>query len=173
MTIGESAKKWGLIYGLIGFVVIVLSDLLGLAGNVVTSIILTLVTWGIAFTMYFLATKEYRDANQFMSFGQGFKIVMLVGLLGGLLRSIVFYIYIKFIDTTYIQRVKELQLEAQQKMGLGDRQPVYPEGWEFLGSDNFLMIAQVGSQLILAIIGALILGLIAAAINKREDQTAF
>ncbi|WP_226390844.1 DUF4199 domain-containing protein [Penaeicola halotolerans] len=169
MTIGESAKKWGLIYGLIGFVVIVLSDLLGLTGSTSMSIVSSIINWAIAFTMYFLATKEYRDSNKFMSFGEGFKIVMLVGLLGGVLRSLVFYIYIKFIDTTYIQRIMEASQEMQRQMGLGDQPQEMPAGFEFFQSAEFIALSPIFS----AIIGALILGLIAAAINKREDQTAF
>ncbi|MFD2033439.1 DUF4199 domain-containing protein [Belliella marina] len=168
ITLGDSVKKWGLMYGLIGLIVAILSAIfdlstMGTAGSVIAS----LINIAIAFTIYFLATKEYRDSNDgLLSFGQGFKIVALVGLLGGVIRAVGTYIYIKFIDTTFMDRVLEAQIEAQEKMGATYDPDALPEFMKFFQTEEFMGIA----SFIGAVFGFLILGLIAVAINKRTED---
>lgn len=168
LTLGDSVKKWGIIYGLIGLIVALLSAIfdiqaMGTAGSIISS----LVNIGIAFAIYFLATKEYRESNDGMlSFGQGFKIVALVGLLGGAIRAIGFYVYIKFIDSTFMDRVLEAQIQAQENMGASYDPDAVPEFMKFFQTAEFMGIA----SLIGAIFGFLILGLIAVAINKRTED---
>jgi hypothetical protein len=167
-TLGDSVKKWGLVYGLIGLIVALLTAIfdiqaMGTAGSVISS----LLNIGIAFTIYFLATKEYRESNDGMlSFGQGFKIVALVGLLGGTIRAFGFYSYIKFIDSTFMDRVLEAQIQAQENMGASYDPDAIPEFMKFFQTAEFMGIA----SLIAAIFGFLILGSIAAAVNKRTED---
>ncbi|WP_215224564.1 DUF4199 domain-containing protein [Echinicola shivajiensis] len=168
MTIAETSKKWGLIYGIIGTIVVFISAMFdfsskGFGAQAASALLAILIAFGI----YFFSTKEFRESNEgLLSFGQGFKIVLLIGLIGGIVRSIAFYIYLKFIDTEYVQRIVEAQIEAQEKMGATYDPDNVPAFMKFFQSAEFF----AGSSLINALMGAVIIGLIAVAINKRTNS---
>ena len=172
--ISETVKKWGLIYGLIGVIYMFLSAMLGIQGdssNIMMSIITSLITIGIAFTIYFLATKEYRSENSgLLSFGKAYVICLAVGLMGGLIRAIGFYGYMKFIDPNYVQSIVDAQMQAQENMGVSapdaDSMPAF---MQFFQTPEFFAI----STLIAAIFGALIIGLIVSAINQKKEDFSY
>ncbi|WP_186758324.1 DUF4199 domain-containing protein [Echinicola salinicaeni] len=168
MTIGETSKKWGLIYGIIGAIIVLISAMFdlsskGLGAQAASGFLGILIAFGI----YFFSTKEFRDANEgILSFGQGFKIVLLIGLIAGALRGLVFYVYIKVVDTEYVQRIVEAQIEAQEKMGATYDPDNVPAFMKFFQTAEFF----AASSLVNALMGALIIGLIAVAINKRTNS---
>jgi hypothetical protein len=164
----EVIKKWGLIYGLIALIVALLSVVFDMSSMGTTAtIISSIVNIGIAFVIYFLSTKEFRESNNgLLSFGKGFKIVFVVGLIGGLIRATGVYFYIKFIDSSVLDKIMEAQIEAQEKMGSSYDPDAVPEFMKFFQTAEFIGL----SSLFAAIIGALILGLIAVAINKRSEE---
>ena len=97
----EVFKKWGLIYGLIGVIYVFLTSMLGIqgGGNLVVGILSWLFTAGLAFGIYSFAIKEYKENNEDqITLGKGFGLNMMIGLIGGLIRAVGFYVYIKFID---------------------------------------------------------------------------
>ncbi|WP_192346572.1 DUF4199 domain-containing protein [Algoriphagus sp. Y33] len=172
--ISETVKKWGLIYGLIGIIYTYITAMLGLQGNsssIASGIISFLLTVGIAFTIYFLATKEYRTENSgLLAFGKAFVICLLVGLLGGVLRSVGFYLYMKFIDPTYVDSIIEAQMQAQEQMGGTAPDPdSLPAFMKFMQTPEFFAV----STFISAIFGAIILGLIVAAINQKKEDFSY
>jgi len=162
--------KWGLIYGLIGVIYVFISAMLGLQGegSIAIGIVAWLFTVGLAFIMYFLATKEYRGENgNLISLGRGFGINMLVGLIGGAIRGVGFYIYAKFIDPSYIQNMMEAQMEAQEQFGGASASTA-----ELPGFMKFILTAEfyAGSTFFSVILGALIIGLIVAAVNQKKEE---
>lgn len=162
--------KWGLIYGLIGVIYVFLFAMLDLQAQ--GSIFIGIADWVLkvvlAFLIYFLATKEYRGENgNLISFGRGFGINMLVGLIGGVIRGVGFYIYAKFIDPSYIQNMMEAQLEAQEQLGGGSAPTAELPGYmEFILTPEFYAVI----YLILVIWGAVIFGLIVAAVNQKKEE---
>ena len=162
--------KWGLIYGLIGVIYVFLSAMLGLqgAGSIAIGIVAWLFTVGLAFLMYFLATKEYRGENgNLISLGRGFGINMLVGLIGGAIRGGGFYIYAKFIDPSYVQNMIEAQMEAQEQFGGPSASSAeVPAFVKFLQTAEFM----AGSTFFGVVMGALIIGLIVAAVNQKKEE---
>ncbi|OYX17563.1 MAG: DUF4199 domain-containing protein [Algoriphagus sp. 32-45-6] len=166
-------KKWGLIYGLVGVIYVFLTAMLGVqgSGNLAAGILSWLFTAGLAFAMYFFATKEYREANQnLLTFGKGFGINMMVGLIGGAIRAVGFYVYMKFIDTSYVQNIIEAQLEAQERFGgPTPSQDELPEFMKFFQTPEFF----AGSVFFSVILGALIIGLIVAAINQKKEEFTY
>ncbi|MCH7398742.1 DUF4199 domain-containing protein [Belliella sp. DSM 107340] len=168
ITIGDSVKKWGLIYGLVGLILAILTAIFDLAtkGFAISGMV-TLASVAIVFGIYFLATKEYRESNDgLLSFGEGFKIVALIGLLGGVIRAVGNYLYIKFIDTGYLDRTLEAQIEAQEKMGVPYDPDAIPAFVKMMQTAEF----QIISSFLMAILGFLIWGLIAVAINKKTEE---
>ncbi|MFT4857979.1 MAG: hypothetical protein ACI8YP_003673 [Algoriphagus sp.] len=168
LSLMDTVKKWAPIYGLVGLIIALLSAILDVQSmGIVSSIVSSLLNWGIAFGIYFLATKEFRTDNEdFLSFGEGFKIVALVGLIGGVIRAIGFYIYIKAIDPYYMERMIAAQIEAQENAGVAYDPDAVPGFMNFLQTPEFLALATIFS----AIVGFLILGLIAVAINKKTED---
>ena len=162
--------KWGLIYGLIGVIYVFLSAMLDLQGqgSIAIGVIAWLFTVALAFLMYFLATKEFRSENgNLISFGRGFGINMLVGLIGGAIRGIGFYIYAKFIDPSYVQNMIEAQMEAQEKFGGPSASSAeVPAFVKFFQTAEFM----AGSTFLGVIFGALIIGLIVAAVNQKKEE---
>lgn len=171
LTISDVAKKWGLIYGLVGLIMLIFSAMFDLSTmGFVWQGLIFIVTVGIAFTIYFLASKEYKESNSgLITFGQSFGIAILAGLIGGLIRGIGFYLYVKVIDTNYMDRILEAQEEVRERMGAPEIDPdQLPAFVKFFQTPEFLGI----SSLINAMLGALIIGLIVAAIvQKKEDYT--
>lgn len=169
----ETVKKWGLIYGLIGVIIVFISAMLGLqeAQSIGTSILSSVLTIGIAFAIYFLATKEYRTENNgLISFGKGYSICIVVGLIAGLIRGVGFYVYLKFIDPSYVDRIIEAQIKAQEQFGGSAPDPdQMPAFLKFMQTPEFFAF----STFFAAILGALILGLIVAAINQKKEDYSY
>lgn len=167
----DPAKKWGVIYGLAGLILsltIAMFDL-GTKGIAVQGFVF-LITIGLASAMYFMAGKEFKNSNNgYITLGQGFGIAFVVGLIGGAIRAVGFYLYIKFIDSGYMERILEAQTEMQERFGGSPIDPdELPDFVKFFQSPEFLGI----STFINVMIGALILGLIVAAIiQKKEDYS--
>ena len=169
----EVSKKWGLIYGLIGVIYVFLTSMLGVqgGGNMLIGVLSWLFTAGLAFGVYFFATKEYREGNQDqITLGKGFGLNMMIGLIGGLIRAIGFYVYIKFIDTSYIDSILEAQIAAQERFGgPTPSQDELPEFMKFFQTPEFF----AGSVFFSVILGALIIGLIVAAINQKKEEFTY
>lgn len=163
-------KKWGLIYGLIGVIYVFITAMLGIqtGGNFLVGILNWLLTVGLAFTVYFLATNEFKKGNNnLMSLGKGFSLCLMIGLIGGAIRAIGFYSYMKFIDTSYVQNIIEAQMQAQERFGgTAPSQDQLPGFMKFLQTPEFF----AGSAFFSVIFGALFLGLIVAAINQKKEE---
>lgn len=174
IPISETVKKWGLIYGLIGVIYTYITAMLGLQGessSIMSGIISFLITVGIAFTFYFLATKEYKTDNSgLLSFGKAYVICLLVGLIGGLIRCLGFYLYMKLIDPSYVNSIIEFQMQAQENMGASPPDPdSLPAFMKFMQTAEFFAF----STFLSAIFGAIILGLIVSAINQKKEDFSY
>ncbi|WP_194776063.1 DUF4199 domain-containing protein [Pararhodonellum marinum] len=166
-TTGDVVKKWGLIYGLIGLIVVILGAVLNLgSGSTSGTILSSIINITIAFLMFYFATKEYVNDNGVMSFGKGYGIAILVALLGGLIRSVGFYLYIKFVDTTYLDKMLEASEEMQERLGGAPDPDQVPEFVKMFQTAEFISF----STLFSALFAGLILGAVAAAINKKTED---
>jgi len=166
ITTGQIAKKYGLIYGLIGTLVSVLIIVLEIQSMVV-SVIPTI----IAAVIYVIADKEFRTANGgYMTFGEGFKINIVAALIGGSIRSVTTFAYIKLVDPTYYDRSSQLQLEKFQEQGMAEEQ--IEQSMKIVGG---LSSPEIGLFIgvLFAVLGALIIGSIVAAVIKNENEESF
>ena len=166
LTTGAIGKKYGLIYGLVGTLVAVIPMVLEVqvaAMAVVPSII--------AAIMFVIANKEFRtDNGGFMSFGEGFKINITIAAIAGTIRSLVSYVYIKFIDPTYTERMKEVSINSMRERGMSEEQ--IEQGMQFAGGmQNPELGIAIG--VLWAVLGGLIIGSIVAAVIKNENEDSF
>ena len=159
---GQIGRKFGFMFGLVSAVVTIALGAarinLGLGG--------LLLNWAIIITIFVFACKEYRtDNGGILPFGKAFSIVMWVGLIGGLIRGAMLYVY-TIVDPEYLTYTKEIREATSFGPPRDNTQPM-PEFMEFFNTGEFLGL----SSLIGALFGALILGAITAAIMKKEDES--
>lgn len=120
VTIKSQGLKWGLILGLMSTIVGLVVNLFDLYANdgMIQIVSLLLVLGALIF-----AYQEFKAAHEgFMEFGEGFGMGMLILVISGAFSGLLSYIYMKFIDTGIIERMKSIQLEEMEKQGLSDEQ---------------------------------------------------
>jgi ammonia channel protein AmtB len=82
--------------------------------------------WG-SFIFYIvlivLAHKNYKEnGNGFMSYGEGMGITFWLALITSVISSVFTYIYIKFIDDSFVKKIMEKQEEAMADRGMSQEQ---------------------------------------------------
>lgn len=163
VSTGQVAKKWGLIYGLIVLII-----------NLAPIILEVQISWiqlvniALAFGMYIMANKEFKSLNGgYMTFGEGFKINMIMALIAGSIRSVISYVYVKFIDPGVSERIQEALVDAWREQGMGEQE--IAQAQRFTGG---LSNPEVGLVLgiIVVLVGALIWGSIVSAVVKNETE---
>jgi len=65
--------------------------------------------------------QDFKAGNEgFISFQKIFKTGLSIGVLGGVLSAIFFYVQVKFIDTGYINFILDQAMVEMQKKGMSD-----------------------------------------------------
>ncbi|MCU0396638.1 MAG: DUF4199 domain-containing protein [Cyclobacteriaceae bacterium] len=115
----------------------------------------------------FLAHKYFKDnGSGFMSYGEGIGISFWIGLLSSVISSLFTYIYIKFIDSSFVEMIKEKQIEEMQARGMSDEQ--IDQGMKFaemfMSPEAILIFGIIGG-----IITVLIVGLIVTIFTQKKS----
>lgn len=77
----------------------------------------------IFFVVLYLAQKYYLDnGDGFMSYGQGIAITFWFSLISCVIYIVFFYTYIKFIDSSFVETVKQQQMDQMAQRGMSDDQ---------------------------------------------------
>ncbi|QMU31647.1 DUF4199 domain-containing protein [Adhaeribacter radiodurans] len=114
------ALRYGLICGIIS---IVYSLILNITDLAFTNKALSWISFVILIGAIVLAMREFkRQNNNYMSYGQGLGIGTLVTTVSSLLGGIFTFIYVKFIDTGFIDKMREMQVSELEKRGMSDDQ---------------------------------------------------
>jgi uncharacterized membrane protein YeaQ/YmgE (transglycosylase-associated protein family) len=168
VTTKSAGIRFGLISAVIGIIYFIILrvaniDMQGPAGwlgYVITGVLI------------FLAHKYYKEnGDGYLNYSQGIGIAFWLGLVSGVISSIFTYVYIKFVDTAFIDMIKEKQLEQMQSQGMSDDQ--IDQAMKFAGMfttpEAILIMGFIG-----AVIGAVIIALIVTLItqNKRPETGA-
>jgi len=71
-----------------------------------------------------IACRAHRDEELggVMSFGRGFGVSMLVSIAATLISSVYTFIFLQFIDTSMIQKLKDAQIHEMERRGMNDDQ---------------------------------------------------
>jgi hypothetical protein len=115
----------------------------------------------------FLAHKYFKDnGSGFMSYGEGIGISFWIGLLSSVISSLFTYIYIKFFDASFVEMIKEKQIEEMQARGMSDEQ--IDQGMKFaemfMSPEAILIFGIIGG-----IITVLIVGLIVTIFTQKKS----
>jgi hypothetical protein len=164
-TSGTSVKAVAIRYGLLtGFVTVIYSFILYVAEQSENKA-LSFVSALILIAGIYLAHKHFKKENDgYMTYGQGLSLGALLSIIVGLLSGIFTYIYLKFIDSTYLERIREMQIVALEKQNRSDE-----EIEQAMSIMDMLMKPEM--MVVWAVVGTLLLGfllsLVIAAITKH------
>jgi hypothetical protein len=163
ITTGQTIKKWGVIYGAIVTLVTLVPMILDYQTG-----FLIFVNMAVAIGMYVLAMKEFKTENSgLMSFGEGFKMAFGMAAIAGVMRGVVSYVYMKFIDPEYSERALETVSEDLRAQGLAEEQIEQTMSFTAgLSNPEVNFFATIISLLL----GALIIGAIVSAIMKNQED---
>jgi hypothetical protein len=169
VTTRSAGIRFGLIAAVVGIAYFVILNSLGMD---LTQGFWSWFRYCITIVLLFLAHKYYKDnGDGFMNYGQGIGITVWMGLVSVVIGSIFTYIYIKFIDASFIQTMKDVQEAKMQEKGMSDEQ--VEQAMKF--SAIFMTPEAIfGFGLVFGFIGTLIVGLIVSIFTqKKRPETAF
>ena len=163
----KPAIKFGLISGAIGVLFNLVMYITGInrtpSGQTIQwlSIIIPI-------TCMYMAIKTYRDeiGNGWITFGKAFNQAFRVGVVGGLIGSVYHFLYLKFIDPTYVDYLMQLQLEKLTERGMDDAtiEQAMKQTAPFMSPP-----VQLGFAIVISFFIAAALGLIMAGIMKKPN----
>ena len=165
LTVKQVSLKWGLYLGMAMIIYGILLQLLDQVGKTG----LDMVNYVFMAALMYFAHKSFKDeGNGYMSYGQGLGIGTLMSVVGSFLSVTFSYIYVKFIDPSFMDIIKDLQIEKMQEQGLSDAQidQAMEMSAAFMKPEIMFPMAFVFS-----VFFAFILALIISAITKNPDPS--
>ena len=120
---GASVKTVAIRYGIITGIISVIYTLILYTTELNNNMGLSLISTAILIVGIVLAHKNFKTANGgFMTYGQGLGIGSLLSVIVGVFSGIFLYIYLKFIDSTVIEKMQEAQYIEMEKRGMSEEQ---------------------------------------------------
>ncbi|MCB0496731.1 MAG: DUF4199 domain-containing protein [Cyclobacteriaceae bacterium] len=163
VSVKQVAIKWGLISGILSIVVFLVVYFAGMMGNSWIGLVSAVIT----VVLMVLAHKEFKESgNGYMSYGQGLGLGTLMVTIGSVISALFSYIYIKFINTGYIQEVLDMSRAKMEDQGQSDAQIDAAMGYveKFTTPEMTLIMG-----LVFGILFGFIIALIVSAITKKND----
>jgi hypothetical protein len=155
--------RYGAIMGVVSIVIFLIMTLSGIDINGPAK----WASYPVYIVLIFLAHKYYKDnGDGYMRYSQGIGIAFWMSLVSSAISSIFTYIYVKFIDASFIDMIKEKQLEQFQEKGMSDSQieQAMKISEMFMKPESFLIIG-----LIAGIIGTIIMALIVSIFTQKNN----
>jgi hypothetical protein len=163
VTTRAAGVRFGLIsavFSIIYFIVMMMAgvDMQGPAGWV---------GWIVAAVLIFLAHKYYKDnGNGYMSYSQGISIAFWMGLVSAAISNVFTYIYVKFVDESFLTMIKDKQIEKMQEKGMSDDQ--IDQAMKF--TEMFMKPeAVVIMGFIMGVISAVLIALIVTLFTQKKN----
>lgn len=171
-----TAMRYGLIWGLAGILLGLISYLLGwtepTGGFSGGSIISSVLSIALTVAILVLAIKHHRDneLGGYITFGRGFQTGMLTTLFYAIIATVWMFLFINFIATDMIENIQAAMVEQWEAQGLSDEQIEQAQSFTgFMSSKGFMIGAAFGGALLW---GAILSLIISAVLKKEHPQTA-
>ena len=117
ISVKEVSVKYGLYLGIILTIYSLALQVMGLAANEA----LGWVGYVVLIVLMVIAHKTFKnEGDGFMSYSQGLSIGTLIALVAGLISTPLSYLYVKFVDSSFLQVIKDKQFEAMEQKGMSD-----------------------------------------------------
>lgn len=107
----------------------------------------------------YMAHKAFKDdGDGYMSIGQGTTISFWIALIGSGISSVFTFVYIKFIDNSFVQQILDKQREEFESQGMSDNQidQAMEMTAKFTTPTMMLIFGLIGGLVIVTLIGLLI-----------------
>lgn len=160
------ATKYGLIDGVLAFVLFLVMAMTGMRQNWAS----TLISIAILVVLMVLAHREFKKGHGgVMTYGQGLGLGTLLTVLASVLSGILLFIYVSFINTGYAAAALKIQQTALEQRGMSGAQ------LEQAMSVTSAMLTPVGivvASLVTGVIVGFIVALIVSAFTKVSDPRA-
>jgi hypothetical protein len=118
LTVKQVGLKYGIYLALVSIIYTLILQIMGLATNRP----LGYVAFVFVIIALFLAHRDFKRENEFMSYGQGLGISMIIISVSAVLGSIFSYIYIKFVDDSMLAAIREQAEIQMEERGMSDAQ---------------------------------------------------
>lgn len=165
LTVGKVGVRYGIYLTLVSIIYTLLLQILGQAANQKLGYI-SLIFLIVAIV---LAHNAYKKSNEFMSYGEGFKISLIMVVISSIVGSIFTYIYVKFIDSSMLETIRQTQEMQMEKRGMSEEQiqqaMVYAE--KFSTPEMILIFGILG-----AIFFGIIIALIITIFTRKSPPEA-
>lgn len=118
LTVKQVGIKYGIYLALVSIIYSLILQILGLAAKQALGYV------GFIFVIValVLAHRDFKRSNEFMSFGQGLGISMIIVTISSVLGSIFTYIYIKFVDDSMLGVIRDQAMVQMEERGMSDAQ---------------------------------------------------
>lgn len=158
-TLTVTPRSAGIRYGLIGAVVSIAWFLVMTMAGMSMQGPAQYVGWLVVIVLIVLAHKYFKDEGDgYMGYGQGVGIAFWYGLISSGISSVFMYIYIKFVDPTFMDAIKDQQLEAFEKQGMSEAQ--IEQAMQFSSMFNtaeaFFVMGLIGGIILSVLIGLIV-----------------
>lgn len=164
--ISKIATKYGLIQGVIGFVLFLIVAMTGTRQN----LLVTTISIVALVVLMVLAHREFKKTHEgIMTYGQGVGSGTLLSVIASVLNSVLLYIYVGFINTGYPAAALKMQQAALEARGVSGAQ------LEQAMSMTSAMLTPTGmvlTGLISGVIVGFIVALVVSAFTKCADPRA-
>ena len=168
VTTRSAGVRYGLIGAVIGIVYFLIITTMGLD---MTQGVWRWLSYLFSLVLIVLAHKYYKDNNNgYMAYGQGVGISFWYGVVSAVIGSIFTYIYVKFIDSSFIEMIQQKQQEELAARGMSDEQIEQAMGFaRMFSSPEAILIFGI----VFGIIGMVILGLIVTIFTQKKAPESF
>jgi hypothetical protein len=161
--IGAIATKYGLILGILAFVVFLATILTGIQRNWLSTAVITV----LVIVLMVLAHQEFKKSHDGMlTYGQALGTGTLLSVVAAVVRDIFMYVYVRYINTGFFAAAARMQRAALEKRGITGEQAQHAMS---LTAPLMTPVGLVVVSLITGVIGGFVVALIVSIFTQKSD----
>jgi hypothetical protein len=164
--IGRIATKYGVIHGLIAFVIFLVGALSGLQQSWLMSVL----NIAVLVVLMVLAHREFKATHEgMMKYSQGLGSGTLLAVVSSVVTCVLVFIYVKFINTGYFAAAMKAQEAALAQRGITGAQ-----AQQAMAMTGMIMtpVGIVVTSLIAGVITGFVVALIVSIFTQKGDPRA-
>lgn len=165
--IGAIAAKYGLILGVLTFAVFLAITLTGIRENWPSTVVVLV----LAIALMVLAHQEFKKAHEgLISYGQALGTGTLLAGIAALVRGILMFGYVRFVNTGFFVAAARMQRAAIEARGLTGEQAQRAMS---LTAHFLTPVGLFVTSLIAGVIGGFIVALIVSIFTQKSDGASY
>lgn len=130
-------------------------------------------SWLVALIIMILGIINFRKGNGgYMTFMQGFSVVIIAGILSALISYFFQMLYVNYINVNYIEEAYQVSASAMEKMGVSISEEMEEQMRQSLSESTVFSIKNLGITVLVSTIGYAIIGAILGGVFSKKDPNA-